>query len=110
MRHGLVECENTAGGQVERSPDRSDPDATTDRVNRDSPLRSVLGNTRMCGECDEDDAEIVVLHEGLGVVASRRLGLAVKLIELSHQIEFEKRSGHRLRMRSSLSIVRVANL
>lgn len=105
MSQAQVECEKAACGQIERPLERSDPDVATDGVDGDSSLRLMSRNTRVRFECDQDDAEVVVLHERLGVLATRRLGFAVELLELSREIEFQKGSGHWLRVRSPVLTV-----
>jgi hypothetical protein len=56
-------------------------------------------------ECSQDDPKVVVLRERLGVLATRRLGLTMKLLELPPEIEFQKGRGHRLRVRSPVLTV-----
>ncbi len=99
MSETLIEREQAAGEQIERASERPDPDAAAEGVNRDSPFRLVLSGTGLRPERDEDDAEVVVLHERLGVLTARGLRLAVKLVELSREIELQERGGHRLRVR-----------
>lgn len=100
MSHALVECEETAGGKIERPLERAQPNVAPDGLHGDSPLRVVPRNPRVHLERDQDDAEIVVFDERLGVLTIRRLRLAVQLLELSREIKLQKRSRHWLRVRS----------
>jgi hypothetical protein len=95
----VVKCEKTAGGQIERPSERPHSDATANGVDGNSPLRLVPRNPGVCLEGGQDDAKVVVLHEGLGVLAADRLRFAVELLQLSREIEFQEGSGHRLRVR-----------
>jgi hypothetical protein len=100
VRQALVECEQTARAQIERPSERPQPDVAPNSVDRDSSLCSMSRNPRVRLECGQDHPKVVVLHKRLGVLATRRLGLTVELLELPRQIEFQKGSGHRLRVRS----------
>jgi hypothetical protein len=54
---------------------------------------------------DEDDAKVVILDESFGVLASVPVAFAVKLLQFPDEIEFEKGSGHRWRVRSPVLVV-----
>ena len=99
VRHAVVKCEKAAGGQIERPSERPHPDAAANGMDGDSPLRLVSRNPGVRLECGQDDAKVVVLHEGLGVLAAGRLRFAVELLQLSREVEFQEGSGHRLRVR-----------
>jgi hypothetical protein len=100
MSHALVEYEETAGTQIERSFERAQPNVAPNGLDGDSPLRVMSWNPRVRLERDQDDTEVVVFDERLGVLPTRRLRLAVQLLELSREIKLQKRSRHWLRVRS----------
>jgi len=110
MSQALVECEETACGQIEHAFERANPDVATDGVDGDASLRLMPRNTGVRFEYDQDNAEVVVLHERLDVLATRRLEFAVELLELSREIEFQKGGGHGLRVRSPVLTVFVTGV
>lgn len=57
LSHVLVECGETAGRQIERLLERALPNAPTDGLDRDSPLRVVSRNARVRLEPDQDDTK-----------------------------------------------------
>jgi hypothetical protein len=100
MRQAPVEREQTPGGQIERPSERSHTDVASNGLDRDSSFGPMSRNARMRLERGQDNAEVIVLHERLGVLAARRLEFTLELFELSREIELQKGSGHRLRVRS----------
>lgn len=110
MSQALVEREKTACAQIERAFERSHPDVAADGVDGDASLRLMSRNTGVRFECDQHDAEVVVLHERFGVLAIRRLGFAVELLELSREIEFQEGGGHGLRVRSPVLTIFVTRV
>ena len=105
MRHVLVQCEQGAPGQIERSAFRSHEDVAGDGLDRDPAFVLVPGKARTCLQCDEDDAKVVILDESLGILAAVPVRFAVKLLQFPDEIEFEKGSGHRCRVRSPVLLV-----
>jgi len=76
-----------------------------DGLDRDPTLCLVLGKPRTCLECSEDDTQVVVLDERLGVLSAVPLRFSVKVLQFSGEIEFEKRGGHRRCVRSPVLAV-----
>ena len=67
MRQVPVQCEQRAYGQIERPTLRSHEDMAGDGLDRDTTFCLMLWKSRMCPERGEDDTEIVILDERLGV-------------------------------------------
>src|SRR5437867_3250844 len=105
-----VEGEKIDCAQIERPLERSHPDVATESVDGDSSVRQMSGNTRLRSEGDQDDTEVVVLHERLGVLATRRRGFVVELLEFSREIELQERAGHGWRVRSAVLTVFVMSV
>jgi hypothetical protein len=110
VRQALVEGEKIACAQIERPLESSHPDVATESVDGDSSFRLMSRNTRVRSEGDQDDTEVVVLHQRLGVLATRRRGFAVELLELSREIEFQEGGGHGWRVRSPVLTVFVTSV
>ena len=105
MRQVLVQCEQGSGGQIECPAFCSHQDMAGDGLDRDPAFVLMPGKPRTCLQRDEDDAKVVILDERLGVLSAVPLGFAVKLLQFPREIEFEKGSGHRRRVRSPVLVV-----
>ena len=98
VRSAAVKNKKTAQGQVKCPAERPHSDVTLNCLDRDSSLRSMFWNSGVRRERDEDNAEIVVLHERLGALPAGE-ALAVKLLEFAREVKFEERCCHRLGVR-----------
>ena len=101
----LVQREQGACWQIERPTFRSHEDMAGDGLDRDPTHCLMLRKPRPCLEGGEDDTEVVILDERLGVLPAVPLRLSVKLLQFPGEIEFEKGSGHRRRVRSPVLVV-----
>ena len=70
MRQVLVQCEQRACGQIERPAFGSHEDMAGDGLDRDPTFCLVLRKPRTRLERGEDDTEVVILDERLGVLAA----------------------------------------
>ena len=102
MRQPLIQGEETTRRKVEGPALRSHLDVTGHGLNRDASLGLMSGETGVCFEGGEDDSEVLVLYKRLGILTAVPLGFAVKAADLLCEVEFEKWSGHGLRVRSSV--------
>ena len=105
MRQVVVQCEQGSDRQIECTTFCSHRHMTGDSLDRDPAFVLVPGKSRACLQCDEDDAKVVILDEGLRVLAAVPVGFAVKLLQFPGQIEFEKGSCQRRRMRPPVLVV-----
>jgi hypothetical protein len=103
MSQAPIQREKIACEKIKRPAQRSQPYVAAKSVNRDSPLRLMPRNSRVGFDGREDDTEVFVLHKRLGLLTTRPVGFAVELLELSREIEFQKRTGHRRRVRSPMA-------
>ena len=105
MRQVVVQCEQGSDRQIECTTFCSHRHMTGHSLDRDPAFILVPGKPRACLQCDEDDAKVVILDEGLRVLAAVPVGFAVKLLQFPGQIEFEKGSCQRRRMRPPVLVV-----
>src|SRR4029079_3035579 len=101
----LIQGEQTARREVEGSALGSQLDVAGNRLDRDASLRLMRGKTRTRLQGGQDDSKVLVLDEGLRVLAAAPPGLAMELLQLPREIEFEIRGRHRLRVRASVLCV-----
>jgi hypothetical protein len=79
MRQVAVQCEQSSDRQIECTAFCSHRHMAGDSLDRDPAFGLVPRKSRACLQGDEDDAKIVILDEGLGVLAAVPVGFAVKL-------------------------------
>ena len=105
MRQVVVQCEQGSDRQIECTTFCSHRHMTGHSLDRDPAFILVTGKPRACLQCDEDNAKVVILDEGLRVLAAVPVGFAVKLLQFPGQIEFEKGSCQWRRMRPPVLVV-----
>lgn len=81
MRQVVIQCEQRSDGEIECTTFCSHRHMSGDSLDRDPAFGLVAWKSLACLQCDEDDAEIVVLDEGLRVLAAVPVGFAVKLLK-----------------------------
>jgi hypothetical protein len=100
--NALVEREQATHWQIEGSTSGTDLDVTADRLDRNPALCLVIWYTSARFHCDQYDPQVVVLHEGLGVVAGLPLWFPMEQLELRAEVELDVDCRHRVRIRPAV--------
>src|SRR5690606_33935535 len=102
MLQTAIEREYIARWQAERSTCSPNLDVPPNRLDRDAAFRVMTRYACVRSQHRQDDAEILVLDEGLRILSSRPFGFLVELRNLVPEIELEVLARHRLGVRPSM--------
>lgn len=105
MTPALVQGKQAAGAQIKGAAFSSHQDMPGEHLNREPPLGLVSGLSCVRFERRENNAKVVVLDERPRILSAVPLRFLVKQLQFPHEIELEKGTGHRWRVRSPMLVV-----
>src|SRR5262249_7351545 len=92
VNDAAIEGHNPPRRQIERPPLSPQQRVTTEALNRYSTVGLMNGNLPMRFQRCQHHTKIVVFDQCLRVLATLPLRFSMELIDLAHEIKFEKRS------------------